>query len=110
MGLPSILIAYVTVYLKDYNTVSSKVFFGGCNFWVWTVVIVQAAGGLIVTLVVKYADNVLKVFATSFSIIFSCLVSAVMFGFRPNISFTVLLRNHLLCPGFEKGRRGEQRN
>lgn len=89
MGLPSIVIALATVYLKDYKTVASSGFFMGYNFWVWTVVIVQAAGGLIVALVVKYADNVLKVFATSFSIIFSCLVSAMLFDFRPNLSFNI---------------------
>lgn len=89
MGLPSIVISFATVYLKDYKTVASSGFFTGYNFWVWTVVIVQAAGGLIVALVVKYADNVLKVFATSFSIIFSCLVSAMLFDFRPNLSFSI---------------------
>jgi UDP-sugar transporter A1/2/3 len=50
---------------------------------------VQAVGGLIVAVVVKYADNVLKVFASSFSIIFSCLISAVLFDFRPNGLFLV---------------------
>ena len=89
MGLPSILIAYTTIYVKDYETITSKGFFVGYNFLVWTVVIVQAAGGLIVALVVKYADNVLKVFATSFSIILSCIVSAILFDFRPNMSFSI---------------------
>lgn len=39
--------------------------------------------------VVKYADNVLKVFATSFSIILSCIISAFAFDFRPNLLFMV---------------------
>ena len=36
-------------------------------------------GGLIVAVVVKYADNVMKGFATSLSIIISAIISFVMF-------------------------------
>jgi hypothetical protein len=39
--------------------------------------------------VVKYADNVLKVFASSFSILLSCIISAVLFDFRPNVLFSI---------------------
>jgi UDP-sugar transporter A1/2/3 len=87
MGLPSVVIAFITVFAKDANAIRSNGFFAGYNAMVWTVIMVQAAGGLIVAVVVKYADNVLKVFATSFSIIFSSLVSAVLFNFRPDFSF-----------------------
>ena len=37
--------------------------------------ILQAFGGLVVAAVVKYADNILKGFATSVSIVVSSLVS-----------------------------------
>lgn len=90
MGLPSIIIAYLTVILHDYSTIKSKGFFVGYNFLVWMVIIVQAVGGLIVAVVVKYADNVLKGFATSFSIIISVFVSALFFkddSFHPNLKF-----------------------
>ena len=87
MGLPSIVIAYVTVYMKDAPAVAEQGFFGGYNNLVWTVVTVQAVGGLIVATVVKYADNVLKVFATSFSIVVSCVISAFLFDFHPTWMF-----------------------
>lgn len=87
MGLPSIAIALFTVYSKDYKAVLEQGIFGGFSTMVWTVVIVQAAGGLIVAVVVKYADNVLKVFATSFSIIISCIISAIWFDFHANMLF-----------------------
>jgi len=89
MGLPSILIAYITVLLKDSAAIAEQGFLGGYTTIVWIVVLVQAAGGLIVAVVVKYADNVLKVFATSFSIIISCIISAILFDFRPNFSFLI---------------------
>lgn len=87
MGLPSILISYVTIYLKDAEAVRQYGLLGGYNNLVWSVVIVQAVGGLIVATVVKYADNILKTFAASFSIVVSCLISAVLFDFAPSISF-----------------------
>ena len=90
MGLPSIIIAYITVFLQDYSTIKSKGFFVGYNTLVWCVIIIQAVGGLIVAVVVKYADNVLKGFATSFSIIISVLVNALFFkddSFHPNLKF-----------------------
>jgi UDP-sugar transporter A1/2/3 len=89
MGLPSIVIAYMAVYFKDGAAVAEHGFLGGYNNTVWSVVIVQAVGGLIVATVVKYADNVLKVFATSFSIVISCIISAFMFDFHPTVSFLV---------------------
>ena len=53
MGLPSVLIAYITVYIQDAAAVKMHGFFGGYNTIVWTVIIVQAVGGLIVATVVK---------------------------------------------------------
>ena len=44
-------------------------------------VLLQAGGGLLVAMVVKYADNILKGFATSLSIIISCCASYFLFGF-----------------------------
>ena len=89
MGLPSILIALITVYAKDAKAVAEQGFLGGYSPIVWTVVTVQAAGGLIVAVVVKYADNVLKVFATSFSIVVSCVITAFLFDFRPSFRFVI---------------------
>eukprot|EP00956_Cyclotella_meneghiniana_P044368 scaffold314487_cov139-Cyclotella_meneghiniana.AAC.1 len=89
MGIPSILIALGACYMNDYRDIQQKGFFVGYNSYVWAVILVQAVGGLIVAVVVKYADNVLKVFASSFSIIFSCLISAVLFDFRPNGLFVL---------------------
>lgn len=89
MGLPSIIISYITVYFQDGKTVAEKGFFVGYSKTVWTVIFVQAVGGLIVAVVVKYADNVLKTFASSFGIVLSCIVSAIFFDFHPNLAFVI---------------------
>lgn len=89
MGLPSVGIALITVFAKDWAAVSAQGFLGGYTPIVWSVVIIQAVGGLIVAVVVKYADNVLKVFATSFSIVISCVLSAIFFDFHASFAFVV---------------------
>lgn len=89
MGLPSVGIALITVYAKDSVEVAKNGFFSGYTPLVWTVVVIQAVGGLIVAVVVKYADNVLKVFATSFSIVISCILSAIFLDFHATYSFVI---------------------
>lgn len=87
MGLPSMVLSLMTVYVEDGRIVAEKGFFVGYSVLVWSVVVIQAVGGLIVAVVVKYADNVLKTFASSFGIVISCIVSALFFDFRPNFAF-----------------------
>ncbi|KAG8555939.1 hypothetical protein GDO81_017869 [Engystomops pustulosus] len=65
----------VGVYAYDGDSVSKGGFFQGYNNLTWTVVVLQALGGLVVAAVIKYADNILKGFATSLSIILSTLIS-----------------------------------
>eukprot|EP00953_Heterococcus_sp_UTEX-ZZ885_P019216 10744-Heterococcus_DN1.PRE.7 len=89
MGLPSIAFAMASAYTMDRAKVQQNGFFYGYNGTVWSVILLQAVGGLVVAVVVKYADNILKAFASAVSIITSCLLSAVLFGFRPQPPFIV---------------------
>ncbi|KAF9364641.1 hypothetical protein BGX34_000877 [Mortierella sp. NVP85] len=70
-----------------------KIFEGGLlqgyTLMTWIVVANQALGGLLVAIVVKYADNILKGFATSLSIIISGIISVYFFDFEPSIQFQV---------------------
>jgi UDP-sugar transporter A1/2/3 len=52
----------------------------GYSFWVWATITLVAAGGLLVAVVVKYADNILKGFATSLSILLSAVISYMYFS------------------------------
>ncbi len=61
----------VVMYVNDGDRLAESGFFYGYNITVWTVVLNQAVGGLVVAMVVKYADNILKGFGTSISIILS---------------------------------------
>ena len=56
-----------------------KPYFHGFSRLVWTLVFLQAGGGLLVAAVIKYADNVLKGLATGVSVCFATAVSTVLF-------------------------------
>ncbi|KAH8556095.1 nucleotide-sugar transporter-domain-containing protein [Umbelopsis sp. PMI_123] len=82
MSLFSMLFGLVFVVgIQDGRKVATDGFFAHYNILTWVVISIQAIGGLIVALVVKYADNILKGFATSISIILSTLVSVWIFNF-----------------------------
>jgi len=80
----------VIVFCFDYKAVMEKGFFQGYSTIVWIVVILQAAGGLIIATVIKYADNIIKGFATSLSILFSSVISYfVLHDFTPSLFFYI---------------------
>ncbi|RYY85025.1 hypothetical protein EON63_08065, partial [archaeon] len=88
MGLWSVLAGLGGVlWGGDFNKVYTKGFFFGYNSIVIFVIFLQGAGGLIVAVVVKYADNILKSFAASFSIVTACLLTYMFFDFRPGQRF-----------------------
>ena len=53
----------------------------------WYLVALNATGGLLVAVVVKYADNILKGFACSLAIILTCVLSIFIFGFTLSTQF-----------------------
>ena len=75
--------------ISDGPEVKAKGFLYGYTTMVWIATIVHSAGGLIVALVVKHADNILKGFATSSAIVLSCIVSIILFDFQLTILFTL---------------------
>lgn len=87
LGLFGTLTGIIGIWAKDGVSVIEKGFFFGYTRYVYLVIAMQAFGGLLVAVVVKYADNILKGFATSFSIIISTVASVVLFGFMVNIQF-----------------------
>jgi UDP-galactose transporter len=73
---------FIGVLFKDGEHIARDGFFAGYNSTVWSAVVMQALGGITVALVIKYADNIAKNFATSFSIILSFLASVTLFDFE----------------------------
>lgn len=69
------------VIMKDGEEIAKSGFFIGYNSIVWTAIIFQALGGVLVAMCINYADNIAKNFATSISIILSFFFSVWFFEF-----------------------------
>ncbi|OZC05248.1 UDP-galactose transporter, partial [Onchocerca flexuosa] len=95
----SIFGGFFMVWFYDFKQINEYGFFQGYNSIIWTVVLLQvyllkeniifyrlAYGGLVVALVVKYADNILKGFAASLSIVLSSVISYwLLDDFQPSL-------------------------
>lgn len=77
---------FVGIVFVDGKNIAEDGFFAGYNWVVWMAIAFQAAGGIIVALVINYADNIAKNFATSLSIIVSCVASAYFFDFQVTVA------------------------
>lgn len=80
---PALLIGVV---YKDGGEIANEGFFAGYNYVVWTAIVFQALGGVLVAMCINYADNIAKNFATSISIILSFLFSVWFFDFSVSIN------------------------
>jgi len=90
LSLFSIIPGYlIGVLLLDGEKVREKGFFGGYTRWTVLAIGNQAFGGILIAVVVKYADNILKGFATSISIILSSAVSYFVFQFHITLFFVI---------------------
>jgi len=88
LGLIGSVLALFGVIISDWNLIMKGGFFQGYNAITWVVIILQAVGGLVIAVVIKYADNILKGFATSISIILSSIFSYYYLSdFIPNKLF-----------------------
>ncbi|ORZ03904.1 nucleotide-sugar transporter-domain-containing protein [Syncephalastrum racemosum] len=89
LGVCGATFSFVGMLLADGVAVWQHGMFHGYSLLTWLVVINQALGGLLVATVVKYADNILKGFATSLSILLSGLITFYFFDFSPSPAFLV---------------------
>lgn len=75
LGLFGLIFGLGGVFVCDGERVHENGLFQGYSGLTWTVVALQALGGLVIAAVITYADNILKGFATSISIILSTFIS-----------------------------------
>ncbi|XP_068759332.1 UDP-N-acetylglucosamine transporter-like isoform X2 [Montipora capricornis] len=84
-----IVLGLVGVFYQDGPQIAEMGFFHGYDFVVCLVVLFASAGGIIVSLVLKYASCITKGFATSCAIVLSSVVSVYVFDFVPSMQFIV---------------------
>ncbi|XP_056130370.1 UDP-galactose translocator [Lampris incognitus] len=88
LGIFGTALGMLGLWWNDGPAIAEHGFLFGYTPMVWCVIFNQAFGGLLVAVVVKYADNILKGFATSFSIIVSTVMSIYLFSFHVDFLFT----------------------
>lgn len=72
---------FIGVMFVDGEEISQHGFFVGYNCFVWVTIACQALGGILVSLCVKYADNIAKNFALGISILISLCASVWFLDF-----------------------------
>lgn len=87
LSLLSLPFSLMTCFISDRNEIVHLGWFYGYDWYVAYLIVLQAAGGMIICLIITYADNILKGFATSLAIIISGLASVFLF----NLKITTLL-------------------
>jgi len=89
LAMYSVCVGVVGVLTNDFDQVMEKGFFVGYSLLVWSVIALQALGGIVVAVVVKFADNIAKGFSTGISIVVSCALSAVFLDFEMSFTYAV---------------------
>ena len=89
LSLLSIPLGTFLAYFKHFNGIQEKGFFFGYDGFVIYLIFLNAMGGVLVGVVVKYADMILKGFASSIAIVITCMASVFLFGFIVSIQFTI---------------------
>mmetsp|Transcript_17745 Transcript_17745/g.32090 ORF Transcript_17745/g.32090 Transcript_17745/m.32090 type:complete len:350 (-) Transcript_17745:493-1542(-) len=85
----SILLGLIPVFGYDFPTIQQHGFFAGYDAVVVGVICCQAGTGLIVALVMKYADSIWKGFATSVAVVVATLMSIFIWNARVDHWFVI---------------------
>ncbi|CAO3594156.1 unnamed protein product [Absidia cylindrospora] len=89
LGICGSFFSFLGMVIYDRHRILEHGFFQGYNGMTCWVIMNQALGGLVVSMVMVHADNILKAFATSLSIILSSIISVYLFDFHPSYSFII---------------------
>jgi UDP-sugar transporter A1/2/3 len=87
LGSGGVLVGLLIALQRDGAAISEKGFFYGYNWTVWAIIVSNAGGGLLIAIVIKYADNILKGFACAFAIVCSSIISVFLFDLALSLQF-----------------------
>ncbi|KAH7518235.1 hypothetical protein FEM48_Zijuj09G0149900 [Ziziphus jujuba var. spinosa] len=77
----------VAILIQDFDAVMNKGFFHGYSFITVLMILNHALSGIAVSMVMKYADNIVKVYSTSVAMLLTAVVSLFLFGFHLSLAF-----------------------
>ncbi|CAH1433480.1 unnamed protein product [Lactuca virosa] len=77
----------VAIIIQDFDAVVNKGFFHGYSLITVLMIINHALSGIAVSMVMKYADNIVKVYSTSVAMLVTAVVSVFLFNFHLSLAF-----------------------
>lgn len=77
----------VAILIQDFDAVVNKGFFHGYSLITVLMIINHALSGIAVSMVMKYADNIVKVYSTSVAMLLTAVVSVFLFNFHLSLAF-----------------------
>ncbi|XP_049932256.1 CMP-sialic acid transporter 2-like isoform X2 [Nymphaea colorata] len=75
------------IFIQDFDAVLNKGFFHGYSLITSCMILNHALSGIAVSMVMKYADNIVKVYSTSVAMLFTAVVSVFLFGYHLSLAF-----------------------
>ena len=89
MALISLPLQAMAILEFDRAGIAKDGVFHGFHSDTWGVILIQAVGGLLTAIVIKFCGNILKGFATAMALLSTSLISIPMLGFSPSAVFWV---------------------
>ncbi|XP_028088352.1 CMP-sialic acid transporter 4-like isoform X2 [Camellia sinensis] len=77
----------IAILIQDFDAVMNKGFFHGYSLITTLMILNHALSGIAVSMVMKYADNILKVYSTSVAMLLTAVFSVFLFGFHLSLAF-----------------------
>lgn len=77
----------LAICIQDYDAVMNKGFFYGYTLITVLMILNHALSGIAVSFVMKYADNIVKVYSTSVAMLLTAFVSYFLFNFHLSLAF-----------------------
>ncbi|XP_047319946.1 CMP-sialic acid transporter 2-like [Impatiens glandulifera] len=77
----------IAIIIQDFDAVANKGFFHGYSLITALMILNHALSGIAVSMVMKYADNIVKVYSTSVAMLLTAVVSVFLFGFHLSLAF-----------------------
>jgi UDP-sugar transporter A1/2/3 len=81
--------AIVGAFLEDKARIDNDGLLQGFSSVVWATVLTSSCGGLLVALVMKYADNMYKTLSTSVAIVLTSILSVMFFDLSVSVMFFI---------------------
>ncbi|KAL2500210.1 CMP-sialic acid transporter 4 [Abeliophyllum distichum] len=77
----------IAIVVQDFDAVMNKGFFHGYSLVTVLMILNHALSGIAVSMVMKYADNIVKVYSTSVAMLLTAVLSVFLFGFHLSLAF-----------------------